>query len=83
MWGLPFQAQEDEVIEFWKGHGVVENSVKIGMGEDGRRTGHAIVLFDSEESAEKAKEAMQGEKIGSRWIDLTFKKGIEYEYFEE
>lgn len=58
MWGLPFQAQEDEVIEFFSGvDGVVEKSVKIGLGEDGRRTGHAIVLFDSEESAEKAKEA--------------------------
>lgn len=83
MWGLPFQATEDEVNEFWSGHGVVQNSVKIGVGEDGRRTGHAIVLFESEDSTEKAKEAKQGEKIGSRWIDLTFKKGIEYEYFED
>ena len=40
------------------------------MKPDGKRTGEAVILFLTEEDAEKAIDGKNGNTIGERWIDL-------------
>jgi RNA recognition motif-containing protein len=41
------------------------------MNEEGRKTGHAAVLFESSEDAERAFKEKQKQEIGGRWIMLS------------
>jgi RNA recognition motif-containing protein len=70
MKGLPWSAEEADVYEFFEGHPIVNDSVKLGVYEDGRKSGNACVLFESPDAAAKAKSEKEGEKIGHRWINL-------------
>ena len=70
MRGLPFQATVEDVKEFYKGYRVEKNGIFITMGADGRATGEAYVVFEDEEEASKAREALNKQSIMSRWIEL-------------
>lgn len=45
--GLPFTTTKEEITKFFDGHGLIEDSVKIGKMADGRLTGEAAVVFES------------------------------------
>ena len=47
MKGLPFSVQREDILNFFQGYNMVEDSVKIGVMSDGRLTGEACVLFQS------------------------------------
>ena len=54
MQGLPFKATDEDIEEFFSGYNMVPGSVKYQQNEEGRKTGHAAVLFESCEDAERA-----------------------------
>ena len=54
MRGVPFRSTESEVEEFFADYKLVPGSVKFETGEDGRKTGFAAALFESEEQASEA-----------------------------
>lgn len=45
---------EEQIAEFFEGYNMVEGSLKFHVNEEGRKSGMAAVLFNSEEDAEKA-----------------------------
>jgi len=56
MRGLPYKIQIPEVAIFFKDHGTIEES-KIFIEEfNGKRTGSALVIFETQELAQAAKE---------------------------
>ena len=58
MRGTPFRATIDEIIGFFDGHGEIkEESVTIEE-MNGRRTGSVLVIFESAEKAQGAKEKL-------------------------
>ena len=63
---------------------MVPGSVKYQMNEEGRKTGHAAVLFESSHDAERAFKEKQKQEIGGRWIllnDLDVEDHAEFESF--
>lgn len=52
--GLPFSVTREDVLKFFEGYGMLENSVKVGKMADGRLTGEAAVLFDAPTSCQTA-----------------------------
>jgi RNA recognition motif-containing protein len=58
MQGLPFRASVDEVTDFFRDYKYVDGSVIFGLGEDGRKNGFGAVLFEDDEQASTAAEAM-------------------------
>lgn len=55
MQGLPFKATDEDIEEFFSGYNMVAGSVKYQMNEETeRKTGHAAVLFESQEDADRA-----------------------------
>lgn len=69
MRGVPYRASQEEIEEFFTDYGCTE--VKIEVGEDGRKTGFAAALFESEDAANKAREEKDRQTIGTRWIGLS------------
>ncbi|KAD4384249.1 hypothetical protein E3N88_24417 [Mikania micrantha] len=67
--GLPFSANRDDIVEFFKGFVLLEDSVYFMVNSEGKVTGEAYVKF---ESAEDSKAAMMedGTCIGNRYIEL-------------
>lgn len=54
------------------------------MNEEGRKTGHAAVLFESAEDAERAFKEKQKQEIGGRWVllnDCDVEDHAEFESF--
>ena len=49
MKGLPYSVKKEDVVKFFHGHGLIEDSVKIGVMSDGKLTGEACVLFENAE----------------------------------
>ena len=63
--GLPFKIQVSEIIEFFDGYGkVTEDTIHIEESAPGRRTGVGMVIFETEDFAQDAKEALNKQKIG-------------------
>ncbi|KAL7595716.1 uncharacterized protein LOC111877496 [Lactuca sativa] len=67
--GLPFSANREDVLEFFKDFELVEDSVYFTVNLEGRATGEAFVKFGSCEEA-KGAMVMDGECLGSRYIEL-------------
>ena len=47
--GLPYSVTKEDIIKFFHGLGMQEDSVKIGVMSDGKLTGEACVLFETAE----------------------------------
>lgn len=47
MQGLPWKSNEEDIAEFFYGYNMVPDSVKYQHSDEGKRTGHAAVLFES------------------------------------
>lgn len=69
MRGLPYSAEKDDVIDFFKDFVLSEDSVHITHNLEGRPTGEAFVEFANPEDA-KAALAKDRMMLGSRYIEL-------------
>ena len=47
--GLPYSVTKEDIVKFFHGLGMLEDSVKIGVMADGKLTGEACVLFETPE----------------------------------
>jgi RNA recognition motif-containing protein len=79
--GVPFRASESEVEEFFADYKLVAGSIKFETGEDGRKTGFAAALFESEDQANSAREGKDKQTIGTRWIGLSNLSYSDYQAF--
>ena len=71
--GLPYKITTDEIIEFFKDFGKMsESDIFIEESAPGRRTGIGLVVFESAEQMQDAKNALDKAKIGEaqRWVNL-------------
>lgn len=68
--GLPFTVNEQEIHQFFDGSNMLSDSVKIGTMSDGRKTGEATVLFNSDGDCQQAHSTLDGKYIGTRWVKL-------------
>ncbi|CAH9103266.1 unnamed protein product [Cuscuta epithymum] len=69
MRGLPYSAEKDDIIDFFKDFVLSENSILITRNFEGRPTGEAFVEFANPEDA-KAALAKDRMTLGSRYIEL-------------
>lgn len=83
MRGLPYSIVMDDIVQFFAGHGLVEDSIKIGKMDNGKLTGEACVMFESLEDCEKAFKDRNQEHIGSRWIELFRVSASEHSAFDK
>lgn len=72
MRGLPWKITADEIKEFFADFGTIEESNIFIECTDGKNTGSGLVIFESEDKAQDAKEKKEKEKIGvaQRWVNL-------------
>lgn len=82
MKGLPFTVKRDDIVNFFAGHNIVEDSIKIGMMSDGKLTGEAVVRFNDPMDCATAHQRLDQKHIGSRWIKLIKIANQEYDGFE-
>ena len=70
MRGLPWRVELQEIEQFFARYAYIRDSIRIGELTDGRKTGQAVLLFESEEEAANAMNEKQGQNVGSRWVEL-------------
>ena len=68
--GLPFRVKVEEIVEFFEGHCKLSEDDIFVEEEAGRRTGSGLVIFENEDIAQDAKDALQKKEIGGRWVQL-------------
>ena len=83
MKGMPYSVTRDEIINFYAGSNVIEDSIKIGTLPDGKLTGEACVQFNSDEDCQAAHSKLDQKYIGSRWVKLIRVVNEEYQNFEQ
>lgn len=71
MRGLPYQVRYEDVSQFFREFNIIDRSVVLGKGHDGRKNGFGAILFESESEAKAAMQAMQGKHIGTRYVELS------------
>ncbi|CAM9913206.1 unnamed protein product, partial [Scytosiphon promiscuus] len=69
MRGLPWSANEGDIRKFFDGIPIEKDGVHITLNRDGRPSGEAYVVFETEEAAKEALKRDK-DKIGERWIDI-------------
>lgn len=69
MRGLPYNAGQREIMEFFEGYNILPNGIHVVMGATDRPTGEAFVEFVSSEETQRAMERHR-QNIGSRYIEL-------------
>merc|ERR1711957_773114 len=69
MRGLPFQATQQDILDFFQDYKPLQSSVLLTYRADGRSTGEGFVAFNDAETAEAAM-ALHRSTIGSRYIEL-------------
>ncbi|CAM9296836.1 unnamed protein product [Pylaiella littoralis] len=69
MRGLPWSANEGDIRKFFDGLAVEKDGVHVTLNRDGRPSGEAYVVFETEEAAKDALKRDK-DKIGERWIDI-------------
>ena len=68
--GLPYRVTADVVQEFFDGFGKVPEECIHIEEFNGKRTGAALIEFESQEVAQEAKQALQKKEIEGRYIEL-------------
>lgn len=68
--GIPYRATHAEILEFFNGHGSLKEENLTIEEMNGRRTGSCLVVFENTDQAQGAKEALQKQEIGGRYIDI-------------
>lgn len=79
--GLPYDVQQEGIVEFFKEYKVYPESVIIGERSDGKRSGEGVILFFTEQQAERAVQELQGKNIGHRYIELFLHPFAHYNGF--
>lgn len=79
--GLPYQVRYEEVSEFFRDYNIIDRSVVLGKGHDGRKNGFGAILFESETEAKEAMQALQGKYVGSRFVELSVISYADYRNF--
>ena len=69
--GLPFEAKEQTIIDFFAGFSVSESDVVIER-QNGKATGYALVFLQNQSECMRAKEQLNKRMIGKRYIDVMF-----------
>eukprot|EP00897_Mesotaenium_endlicherianum_P001772 jgi/Mesen1/1622/ME000135S00617 len=69
MRGLPFSATKQDVMEFFEGFELNENSIHIVTNNEGRNSGEAFVEFVTPDDA-RAAMSKDRCKIGPRYVEL-------------
>ena len=59
----------------------MEKSVILGLDYSGRKNGFGTLLFDEESEARAAAKEMNGQHVGSRYVDLSVISYGEYKRF--
>lgn len=67
--GLPFTVVEQDICFLFKEFGLRTNDVIIEIFNN-KKTGYALVFFDSDKSAFNAKKNYNGQMIGNRYIEI-------------
>ena len=72
MRGLPYRIETSEIQAFFDGFGSISADEIFIEETNGRRTGSALVLFESEDVAQDAKGTMNKREVGSggRYVEL-------------
>merc|ERR1711957_1017284 len=70
MRGVPHYTKAEEISKFFEGHKFKNGSLIFGATGLSRQNGFAYVQFDSYAKAKAARDALKGNLIGSRYIDL-------------
>jgi RNA recognition motif-containing protein len=70
--GLPYKIQVADVVKFFGGHGEVTDQTVFVEEFNGKRTGSALVIFDTEDNAQSAKDKFHKKDIGNdgRYVEL-------------
>ena len=63
---MPFRIRADQIVDFFQGYGSLCSSDVFIESSGGRSTGQAVVLFESDQYAQDAKEALDGQDLGGR-----------------
>lgn len=69
MRGLPWSANDGDIRSFFEGLSIEKGGIHITLNREGRPSGEAYVVFETEEDAKGALKRDK-EKIGERWIDI-------------
>lgn len=69
MRGLPWSANEGDIRTFFEGLPIQKDGIHITLNRDGRPSGEAYVVFETEADAKDALKKDK-DKIGERWIDI-------------
>jgi len=70
MRGLPFTATVEDILQFFNSPPTLQlNNIHLMRKSDGRSSGDAYAVFDSEEAAVEALQ-FDKQKLGTRWVDL-------------
>ncbi|CAM9698167.1 unnamed protein product, partial [Laminaria digitata] len=69
MRGLPWSANEGDIRKFFDGLPIEKDGVHVTLNRDGRPSGEAYVVFETEANAKDALKRDK-DKIGERWIDI-------------
>lgn len=70
MRGLPYKIETEAIQSFFDGFGSLTVDDIYIEEQNGRRTGSALVLFESEEVAADAKETLNKREINDRYVEL-------------
>ena len=79
--GMPYQTRYEEVADFFKGFNYIEQSVTLGLNNEGRKNGFGAMLFKTEDDAAQAAKEMDKKYVGNRYVDLTVISYDEYKNF--
>jgi len=82
MRGLPYSVTDDDIVQFFHGFGMLEDSIKIGKMNNGKLTGEACVLFETSDDARIAYNDRYKQYIGTRFIELFQVSGEEHTNFD-
>ena len=72
MRGLPYRIEASEIVAFFDGFGnLAEGDIHIEE-QNGRRTGSALVIFETMDVAQDAKSSLNKKEIGAeaRYVEL-------------
>lgn len=81
--GLPYQVRYEEINDFFGDFKSINRSVILGLNNEGRKNGFGAILFEDEEEASAAAAGMNGQHVGSRYVDLSVISYGDYKRFNK
>ena len=67
--GLPREVTKQDLLDFFADYNLTEDQVHIEM-RFGRKTGWGLVFLNSEEDQQRAREELNKQYIGERYVDV-------------